>query len=291
MIQKITPKNNDLMVKISDFDPFQTFMCGQCFRWYQDLGGIWTGIVMGRCLKLHWDGEYFTFFNMEEKEFLEKWVPYFDLNTDYAAIKAKLSKMDEHLEKAVAFGSGIRLLRQDLWETLLSFLISQNNGVPRIKQIVEALSLHFGKPIPGHCDRHAFPEANDLAAASLEELNSCRGGYRCRYILSTAKKLQESPNLLNQIRSLSKEEARALCLSFTGIGEKVADCILLYSGTDRSAFPIDRWIKRVMEALYFKKETDQKAIRAFSREYFGNLAGIAQQYLFYYAREHKISLY
>ena len=227
---------------------------------------------------------------MTEQEFGEKWVRYFDLDTDYGAIKKKLSGMDEHLRKAVQFGHGIRLLRQDFWEVLLSFLISQNNGIPRIKQIIEALSNRYGEPLPGECLGKSFPSAPVLAGASLEDLNICRGGYRCKYISATAKKLTELPLLMDEMQKLPGSQARELLLTLHGIGEKVADCILLYSGTDRSAFPVDRWVKRVMEVLYFHRETDEKTIREFSREYFGDLAGIAQQYLFYYAREQKIGL-
>ena len=129
-----------------------------------------------------------------------------------------------------------------------------------------------------------------IARSTLQDLNICRGGYRCRYILSAAERLSNSPFLLDEMKKLPAEKTRELLLSFTGIGEKVADCILLYSGLDRNAFPIDRWVKRVIETLYFNKETDVNTIRAFSRDYFGELSGIAQQYLFYYARENRIGL-
>jgi N-glycosylase/DNA lyase len=129
-----------------------------------------------------------------------------------------------------------------------------------------------------------------LAEASLENLNLCRGGYRCRYISEISRELTQTPSFLKDLKTLPKQEAREKLLSLPGIGQKVADCVLLYSGIDRRAFPVDRWIKRVMEELYFHKETDENTIREFAREYFGDRAGIAQQYLFYYARENKIGL-
>jgi N-glycosylase/DNA lyase len=175
-------------------------------------------------------------------------------------------------------------------EVLLSFLISQNNSIPRIKKIIETLSSHFGLPIKDYDGQSKFPEISALANASLEDINVCRGGYRCRYISQVAKELNRWPSFLEDMQRLPVEKARELLLSLPGIGEKVADCVLLYSGIDRNAFPIDRWVKRVMETLYFKKETDVNSIRAFARDYFGDLAGIAQQYLFYYAREQKIGL-
>lgn len=276
--------------RLKDFDPFQTFLCGQCFRWEREEDGLWTGIVFGRRLRLSWENGVCTLYGITRQLFLDQYVEYFDLQTDYGTIKEELSQMDGQLEKAVAFGSGMRLLRQDLWEVLLSFVISQNNGIPRIKQIVEALCLHFGKPISAEIRSNSFPEPGALADASLENLNLCRGGYRCRYISEIARTLTKTPSFLTDLRTLPKTQAKELLLSLPGIGQKVADCVLLYSGIDRSAFPVDRWIKRVMEELYFQRETDEDTIREFSRETFGDLAGIAQQYLFYYARENKIGL-
>jgi N-glycosylase/DNA lyase len=290
MYRIISTKNNNLKVKINDFNPFHTFLCGQCFRWNYDGERFWTGVALGRFVRLEWDGEVCIFYDMDEQEFADKWVNYFDLNTDYSSIKKRLAKKDEHLKEAVSYGYGIRLLRQDLWEVILSFIISQNNGIPRIKGIIEALSSSYGKKINKEYGAYAFPDFTVLANTSLQDLNTCRAGYRCKYILSTAQRLDDSPSLLSNIRKLPAKEVRDILLSFIGIGEKVADCILLYSGIDRTAFPIDRWVKRVMEELYFKKETSVKDIRDFSHSYFGDLTGISQQYLFYYARENKIGV-
>lgn len=290
MYRIISSSGSNLKVRIDDFNPAHTFLCGQCFRWNQEDEQTWAGVALGRLIRLKWDGETCTFFDMTEKEFMEKWVNYFDLNTDYGRIKKILADKDEHLRKAVTFGYGIRLLRQDLWEVLLSFIISQNNQIPRIKKIIETLSEHYGGKIPGEENRYTFPGPDAIARSTIEELNICRGGYRLSYIMYAAQRLSQSPELFDELKNTGPKKARDLLLSFTGIGEKVADCILLYSGLDRNAFPIDRWVKRVMETLYFKKETDVKTIRSFSRDYFGDLSGIAQQYLFYYARENKIGL-
>lgn len=277
-------------ISVRDFDPAQTFLCGQCFRWEQDDDGLWTGIVLGHRLRLSWQNGECTFYGLDEDQFMQDYAVYFDLDTDYAAIKEALCQKDEHLKKAVAFGGGIRLLRQDLWEILLSFVISQNNGIPRIKQIVEALCRHFGSPLPEDPEDFTFPKPEALAAASFEQLQLCRSGYRCRYISAIAARVAGEPDLLSLLRGLPREKARELLLSLPGIGPKVADCVLLYSGLDRTVFPVDRWVKRVMEALYFKRETDEKTIREFAADYFGELAGFAQQYLFYYAKAHKIGL-
>lgn len=288
MYRIVSEENNNLRVEISDFNPRHTFLCGQCFRWDSEDGERWTGIALGQSISLSWDGNACTFYNMSKQEFMDKWVKYFDLETDYELAKNILSKKDEHLYQAVIHGSGIRLLRQDFYETLFSFLISQNNNIPRIKKIIDSLSMNFGIPLEN--GRYGFPGITALADATLESINTCRGGYRCRYISDTAKRLRDLPTFRDDIYKLQPEKAREVLMSLPGVGPKVADCVLLYSGIDRTAFPIDRWVKRVMETLYFKKETDEKSIRQFSREYFGELSGIAQQYLFYYAREKKIGL-
>ncbi|NLO39650.1 MAG: N-glycosylase [Ruminiclostridium sp.] len=270
-------------IQIRNFDPFQTFLCGQCFRWAQNQDGLWTGIVFGRRLKLSWENDICTLYGIDQQQFIDQFYDYFDLQTDYFSIKKKLVQMDEKLEKVVAFGSGMRLLRQDLWEVLLSFVISQNNGIPRIKQIVDSLCLHFGKPISVEDDAYDFPQPEALANTTMDNLNLCRGGYRCRYISEISGILVHKPSFLTELKTLPSQQARELLLSLPGIGPKVADCVLLYSGIDRSAFPVDRWIKRVMEELYFHRETSEDTIRKFARDTFGDLAGIAQQYLFYYA--------
>lgn len=291
MYHILSEKGNNLIVEIEDFDLVHTFSCGQCFRWDPKTAGIWAGIAHGRLLEVAFNGKTCTFFNMDKKEFVGKWVTYFDLETDYGNIKKTLAQKDKHLRKAVIHGHGIRLLRQDFYETLFSFLISQNNNIPRIKQIVESLSQNLGKPLDGNNKLFGFPDVAALSSASLDSLSLCRGGYRCRYISDTAKILLAQPKLSDDISKLSRSKSRDLLLSLPGIGPKVADCVLLYSGVDRTAFPIDRWVKRVIETLYLKAEANEKTIRDFSQEYFGDLAGIAQQYLFYYAREKKIGLY
>jgi N-glycosylase/DNA lyase len=286
----ISSQYNNLKVEISDFNPYHTFLCGQCFRWNVNEDGIWTGIISDLGVRLIWDGKTCTFLNMSKSEFIDNCVYYFDLDTDYGKIKTYLEKKDENLKKAISHGYGIRLLKQDFWETLISFLISQNNNIPRIKQIIESLCSHFGLPVKGGFTQKTFPGISALANASLSDLNICRGGYRCRYISKTAAILNQTPFMLSHIQKLPPDEIRKFLLSLPGIGEKVADCILLYSGLDRSVFPIDRWVKRVIETLYFKRETDVNSIREFARDYFGDYAGIAQQYLFYYARQQKIGI-
>jgi N-glycosylase/DNA lyase len=223
------------------------------------------------------------------EDFNRIWFDYLDLGRDYTRIKQELMEKDEIMRKAVAFGYGIRILRQELWETLISFILSSNNRVPRIMQIVESISVCYGQELAAWGRRyHAFPEVQKLSESSVEELAACRGGYRCRYVIGTARMIREGAVRLDSLAGMQTAEARRELTRLPGVGDKVADCTLLYSGTRYDVFPTDLWVKRVMEELYFGREASMQEIQAFAAEYFGELRGFAQQYLFYYARENRI---
>jgi N-glycosylase/DNA lyase len=273
---------------VNDFDPVHTFECGQCFRWYREADSSYTGIVKGRAANISLSEEKLLIRGAGFGDFTEVWFDYLDLGRDYSAIKEKLSA-DANVKKAIAFGGGIRLLRQDLWEALVSFIISTNNSIPRIMKIVAAISEAYGDKIL-HDGRtfYTFPDAERLANTSLEQLMICRGGFRCRYIHAAARLVVEGSIDLNVLGGLGTSEAREMLKRFMGVGDKVADCTLLYSGLKYDVFPTDVWVKRVMEELYFERDASFKEIWKFSSENFAELAGFAQQYLFYYAREHRI---
>jgi N-glycosylase/DNA lyase len=273
------------------FDPVHTFECGQCFRWKQDKDGCWHGIAKGHYLELEWNGRDLTFHQTTENEFKQVWNQYFDLDRDYGAIKEKLSEKDPVLAEAIRFGHGIRLLRQDFHEAMISFIISQNNGIPRIKKIIESLSGAFGEP-SGHKESgsFSFPSLERLSALTLDELKIIRAGYRDKYIHRASQQLVKGEVSLEAILKGVTAESRKEMLKLFGVGEKVADCILLFSGTCYDIFPVDRWVKRVMAELYLGYEASYEELYAFALEKFGNLAGFAQQYLFYYAREKKIGM-
>ncbi len=275
---------------IKDFDAVHTFECGQCFRWIKEADGSYIGVVGNRAGNIKFLDGVMTLSNSNLRDFQEIWYDYLDLGRDYSAIKKALVK-DEIMEKAVAFGYGIRLLRQDLWEALITFIISSNNRIPRIRQIVSTLSRTYGEEFTaGGKSYYTFPGADRLQCACLEELEVCKGGYRCKYILNTAERVAKGFVTLDKLGALNTEDARELLTKLPGVGNKVADCILLYSGTKYDVFPTDVWVKRVMEELYLKREASFKEIQAFAREYFGDLLGFAQQYLFYYARENRIGV-
>lgn len=283
---------SDIIVyDLTDFDPVHIFECGQCFRWNRLENGRWLGVAKNHVLELEWDGRNLILCNTTEREFLDFWFSYFDLGRDYGAIKEKLASLDPVMAEAVKFGQGIRLLRQDFNETLISFIISQNNGIPRIKGIIESLARNFGEPVNSPSGVfYSFPSLERLSSLTLDELKTIRAGYRDKYILRAAQQVVNQEISLDNIFGKSTCEARKEMLKIFGVGEKVADCILLFSGTKYDIFPVDRWVKRVMAELYLGYEASYQELYDFSIEKYGDLAGFAQQYLFYYAREKKIGI-
>lgn len=273
---------------IKDFDPVHIFECGQCFRWYREPDGTYTGVVRGKAANVAYKPGTLTLDNTTTDDFRHIWFDYFDLGTDYGEIK-KTVAIDPIMEKAVEFGSGIRLLRQEPWEALISFILSSNNRIPRIMKIIGELSKLFGNEIR-YRDRsfYSFPDAFSLSGCSLEQISECRAGYRCGYISTTAAEVAVNGYDHERLSEMGTDEARKELLQFKGVGNKVADCALLYGGIKYDVFPVDVWVKRVMEELYFKREAGFPEIQRFASEKFGRYAGFAQQYLFYYAREHKI---
>jgi N-glycosylase/DNA lyase len=289
---KWNEKNGDIIVsELTNFDPVHTFECGQCFRWRSLENGHWFGVANGLALDLEWDGSNLIFHSTTKDQFINIWRPYFDLDRDYDAVKEKLSENDPVMAEAIRFGHGIRLLKQDFSETAVSFLISQNNGIPRIRKIIESLSAAFGGIIEnpvGKC--YAFPALERIAALSLEDLKIIRAGYRDKYIQKASRQLYNKEIDMDTVLKGDKKCSREEVLKLFGVGEKVADCILLFSGTRYDIFPVDRWVKRVMAELYLGYEADYTELDTFAFEHFGDLAGFAQQYLFYYARAKKIGI-
>lgn len=271
------------------FDLEQTFECGQCFRWRRLENGNWLGIVRGLVVEAESSGRDIIFYNMSQSDFIMIWHHYFDLGRDYGAVQRELARNDPVMEKAIAFAPGMRLLRQDFYETLISFIISQNNNIPRIKRIVECLAQNYGRPVT-YKDHvlYTFPEAAVLGALSEESLGCVRAGYRAGYIIRASQRIMEMD--MDTLKAMSSGDLRQELLKFHGVGEKVADCVGLYSGWIPDAFPVDRWVRRVMSTLYPGSGTSNEEIAAFARKKFGPLAGIAQQYLFHYARENRIGM-
>ncbi len=254
------------------FDPEATFGCGQCFRW-EKREGAWRGVAFGRARSVRARGGEILFERegAAPGEFEAVWAPYFDLGRDYDSVRNALSG-DAALRRAVAFAPGLRILRQEPWEALCSFLFSQNNNIPRIRGIVERLCREFGEPLPG--GEYAFPTPGRLAALSPEALAPLRSGYRAGYVLDAAQKVASGALNLDALRTLPLDEARARLMLVRGVGPKVADCALLFGCGRLDAFPVDVWVRRVLARWY---------PRGFPEE-LRPLGGIAQQFLFHYAR-------
>lgn len=284
-----TIDGNLYVENVKDFNLTHTFDCGQCFRWIRQENGSYRGIAGGRLVNVSYDNDTLCITNSSEQDFIEMWYEYFDLGTDYSKIKSILEQ-DEIMKEAIKTGWGIRLLKQDFWEMLISFIISANNMIPRIMKTVDSLSALRGKCIDPEMNAYSFPEVNALAEMSLEEIQQCRAGFRCKYIHQTSAMMAQETVTVQRLKDMDTAMARKELMKLPGVGPKVADCILLFSGLKYDVFPIDVWVKRVMEELYLKKESSLKEIQEFADGHFGNLTGYAQQYLFYHARLNRIGM-
>lgn len=287
MKYNLNTEGNKVIIKnLEHFEPKHVFECGQCFRWEIEEDGSYTGVAYGKILNVRKDGEDIVFSNTSLEDFEEIWIDYFDLNRDYGEIKNKLSK-DPILKEAIGFGHGIRILKQDEWEMLISFIISANNRIPMIKKAIGLLSESYGEYIGEYNGRkyYSFPTAESLKDKSIEEIEGCKVGFRAKYILNSANMVCNKEIDIYGLKDLSTEASRNELMKFAGVGPKVSDCIMLFSMNKYDAFPIDVWVKRVMEYFYLKEDTSLKKIQEYGRDKFGEYAGYAQQYLFYYARE------
>ena len=263
------------------FDIIQTFDCGQTFRFEAISENTVEGVAHGRLLRLTQDGSC-VIINCTLDEFEGVWKKYLSLDRDYSATNSFFTNGDDEvLKKAAVYGKGIRILRQDPWETLCSFIISQNNNIPRIKKIISALSQSFGEPFSFEDKTYyAFPSARALADAGQERIFDLKTGFRAKYIVDAAQKVSSGELDLDRIFALPTAEAMGELVKIKGVGPKVASCALLFGFDKTDAFPVDVWVKRVFNKYYPD---------GFDPLSFGENAGIAQQYLFYYERWQNIS--
>ena len=286
---RVYEKGNRVFVEeLEHFNPVHTFECGQCFRWEAQEDGSYLGVAHGRVIHVKMDNTTLILTNTNLEDYNHIWKQYFDFERDYGSLKGRLSK-DLVMKNAIEFGWGMRILNQDVWECLISFIISSNNTIPRIKKIIKNICQTYGQPLQFNDNvYYSFPEPETLYGKTLEDLAFCRSGYRCKFILDAARFVVENDLSLESLRNQETEAARKTLMEIKGVGQKVADCVLLFSLQKDEVFPTDVWVKRVVEYFYFGEETRIQEIHAFAREHFGNLAGLAQQYLFYYAREKKL---
>ncbi len=289
---KITEVNNGLILEdVTDFDAKHIFECGQCFRWTKEEDGSYTGVAFDKVLNVKSDYDKGTVIldNTNLRDFQDIWFGYFDLGRDYGAIKEKLSE-DSVLDMAIKYGRGIRILKQEPWELLISYIMSANNSIPMIARSIGMLSEMYGRQVHYKGKTYyTFPTSSELQEVTLEGISLCRAGFRCKYIYQAVKMVNAGEIMLDDIVSMDIDSARKELIKIPGVGPKVADCIMLFSMQKYKAYPVDVWVKRVTEYFFLKRDVKMKEIQQFAVEKFGDLAGFAQEYLFYYAREFKIN--
>ena len=275
------------------FEPKHIFECGQCFRWNEDENGDYIGVIKDGVLKVKKQENdiLITGVLLDNTNIEDVCNRYFDLSNDYQKIKLQLSRIDDNLKNSINYGYGIRILKQDLWETIISFIISANNNIPRIKGIIERISKKYGKTIIwNNKEYYIFPSEEELSKATIQDLRELGLGFRDKRVYETTKIISDNNGLIDEIENEKNTNViREKLLNLPGVGPKVADCIMLFALKKFDVFPIDVWVRRVMNDLYIKEKDEEKVnkkqIENLAREKYKNLAGLAQQYLFYWRRE------
>ena len=278
---------------ICDFDLAQTLECGQCFHFVKLDENDYVLTAKGRLLHISQQADTVTFYDTEEDEYVNVWKDYFDMDRDYSEIKNKLLEKDDKLKDAIESMWGVRILNQDFFETLISFIISQNKQIPHIKKIVADISAKFGtyKGTYGGADMYTFPTLEQLANASEEDFKELKTGFRAPYIMDAIRRNMAGQFDINELKSMDYDSCIKELMTIKGVGEKVANCVSLFGLGKKEAFPVDVWIKRIMETMYFDGvDTPKDKIAAFAKEQFGELGGFAQQYLFYYGKSIKMGV-
>ena len=261
-----------------DFVAKQILECGQIFRFKVDGNVAWVNSKDKRA-KLVTKGDVVEIFTPDTDYFYN----FFDLKTDYSKIKNKL-RTDAMLKEAVEYGHGIRVLNNDAYEMIVSFIISANNNIKRISNSIEYLCSHFGKNMGGF---FAFPTLEELKKASVQDFTKAGLGYRAPQLHETLRMLDMRQ--IDNLKNLSTEQQQNYLISLKGVGEKVANCIMLFGLQNREVFPVDTWINKVYNRLTNSITTDRKKIARELTNKYGNLSGFAQQYFFYYFRDNKLN--
>lgn len=276
---------NFVKENLSDFNLGQTLECGQCFHFVKIEDSEYIISAKNRMLHIEQKDNALIFHDTTEQEYEEIWKDYFDLDRDYAAIKEALLSRDDKLKTAIDAMYGVRILNQDFFETLISFIISQNQQIPKIKQIVKTISEKYGNKCG---EMYSFPDALHILNAGVDGIRECKAGFRSAYIIDACEKFESGLIDENKLRNMEYDECIEQLKQIKGVGDKVANCVALFSLGKRNAFPVDVWIKRIMEAMYFGKVTPIPAIQKLAKELFGEYGGYAQQYLFYYGKINSI---
>ncbi|HUK93168.1 MAG TPA: DNA glycosylase [Methanomicrobiales archaeon] len=260
-----------------------TLSCGQAFRWVQR-DGWWEGVVGESLWKVRQEGDRLSYSGMKAPALRH----YLALDEDLPAILASVDR-DPVIHRSIEACRGLRILRQDPWEILISFICATNTNIPRIRKMIASIARTFGRRVPGTGEAvYSFPGPEALSGACADDLAACRLGYRDRYVAGTAARVAEDPGILGRIAGLPFDEARDALLAFDGVGPKAADCILIFGYHRLEAFPVDVWVRRIMHGQYIppppgmkgSSEKEDRRIRGFGQAHFGEYAGYAQEYLF-----------
>lgn len=296
-------KNNEICIEVKCFNLKITLECGQCFRW-KKVDSVnnydqYLGIIKDRVVLIRQEENKLYIFSNDMKNIEEVIIKYFDLDIDYEVIEKDIIKIDPMIEKAVLNSTGLRILNQDFFETLISYIISANNNIPRISKSIEEISRRYGEKIEFGEDfcylfpnldncYYLFPKIEVLKDITEEEFKSCGVGFRDKYIKSAINKFLIEDLSFEKLNKLETYKIKEKLIEFNGIGPKVSDCILLFAFGRKEIFPIDVWVNRVMKKLYFTEENkniNNTIILEYANKNFLNYAGIVQEHLFYNIRE------
>ena len=287
----IVQKDNDVYVNnVEDFDLGQTLECGQCFRFNKIKDNEYIIVAHHIMQRVGQVQDSVIFYNCDIDTFNNIWYEYFDFGTNYKEIKDYLLQYDDKLKEAIEKKNGIRILKQEFFENLLSFIISQNKQIPHIMKIVDDIANKYGDKLGEYEGReyYSFPTVEQLKNATEEDFKALKTGFRAPYLMDAIKLVADGSINPDNFKDLSTLEVEKELIKIKGVGTKVANCVLLFSLGRRDAFPVDVWIQRIMEELYYNGEkTKKEVIIDFAKEHFGEYGGYAQQYLFYYARDGK----
>jgi len=279
----------DLELSVECFNLKYTLECGQCFRWKCIGKNEYVGVIYDRVIRIKQNNKNLLIWSNNTENLEQVVREYFDLNKDYSTLEKKIAKIDKHIAKSLQYSSGIRILNQPLFETIISYIISANNNIKRISRSVNDMSRMFGREVEFEGNKYyLFPTLEELKNITIDDLLSLGTGFRARYIKKDVEYFIDNPNFLKDLMNLDTMKAREKLTSLAGIGPKVADCILLFSLKRGEVFPVDVWVKRIMEKLYFKENTSLKQIKEYAENNFLENAGIVQQHLFHNVRESNI---
>lgn len=275
-------------IKVECFNLKATLECGQCFRWKKIDENEYIGVIKDRVIRVKQIGDMLKVWSNNEKDLKNVVINYFSLDKDYKKIEEEISCIDDNIQKSLKNSSGLRHLNQDFFECLISYIISANNNIPRISKSVNEISKRYGKKVMFENEEYyLFPTINELKDVTIEDYRNCGVGFRDKYLYSTVNMIINDNIELEKLKKYDTLKLKKILLSFKGVGNKVADCILLFSCGKSEVFPIDVWVEKVMKKLYFdNKENVTKAqILEYACTNFRQYSGIVQQHLFYNIRE------